>query len=246
MSKKRGKGWWGERQRHSEAAKKGWLKRYAKLPRYSYTELKKKHESRPKRARKLDERTKAKVILDPDDPRVAYWVKNPGKYDVKTIDYIPPLRQEIDNRIYRVIRKNGVKSESLTKKLYAVLFNRLLLYRQQHNKQLPPEQEIQKWFNEFRQLQKWIYTDKYKYHEYVRGELAKVWRETRPGVFKVIDSSDYRIEVTKDFIKADSPKIGTSISVPRLTVSELKELGIEPNPNRWVAPPLGYKKTRRR
>lgn len=62
------------------------MKRRAKLPRYTLKQLKERHTSRSRRSKSLDESKRAKTVLSPDDPRVAYWYKRPGDYDVEGID----------------------------------------------------------------------------------------------------------------------------------------------------------------
>jgi len=86
LPKKKGRGWWGERQRHSEAAKKGWLKRYSKLKTPSMEEIKERQRRRSKRARAIDNQKKAKVVLKPGDRKTALWMKRPGDYDIEGID----------------------------------------------------------------------------------------------------------------------------------------------------------------
>jgi|GEM_PF-3484128 hypothetical protein len=83
---KRGRGWWGESRRHSLAAKKGWRKRVAKMPRVPMKTIEAAEALRPKRARVVDRAKRAKVVLDPDDPRVNFWLKRPYELDVEGID----------------------------------------------------------------------------------------------------------------------------------------------------------------
>jgi len=86
LPKKKGRGWWGEKQRHSEAAKKGWLKRYSKLKTPSMEEIKERQRRRSKRARAIDNQKRASVVLKPGDRRTALWMKRPGDYDIEGVD----------------------------------------------------------------------------------------------------------------------------------------------------------------
>ena len=52
----------------------------------SFTEVMAIHESCSPRSREADERMEHSLIVDPDDPRVKQWIKDPGRMDVRGVD----------------------------------------------------------------------------------------------------------------------------------------------------------------
>ena len=44
------------------------------------------HDSRSKRSRESDEMQEHSLVVEPDDPKVAAWMKDPGRMDVRGID----------------------------------------------------------------------------------------------------------------------------------------------------------------
>jgi hypothetical protein len=70
----------------SEAAKRAWKTRYAKLPDVSRSDVRRIEAMRGERAMSADARRTGAVVLEPGDKRVFYWTRRPGGYDVAGID----------------------------------------------------------------------------------------------------------------------------------------------------------------
>ena len=95
-SKNRGKGWWEEPRRHSQAAKLGWQRRYAQIAkkrglhkgpihrvRRYYIDI---HNKRSKKARIADESKTSKDTVQVIHARSVIWPDRKGRMDIEGVD----------------------------------------------------------------------------------------------------------------------------------------------------------------
>ena len=77
------RGWFSEKERHSEAAKKGWKNRRSPVPKRKLTAI---HRSRSPRAQAIDNKRHNKDTIPIKSGRTHAWAHSPNKYDVEGID----------------------------------------------------------------------------------------------------------------------------------------------------------------
>ena len=91
----KGKGWWGESKRHSQASLSGWKKRRDRFNRnvgrqggkHLYIRARQRALNRSDRSVLADRRRTAKIVLDPNNPYEANkYIRNPQRFDLKDSD----------------------------------------------------------------------------------------------------------------------------------------------------------------
>lgn len=86
VKKDKPKGWTGDKKGHSDAAKRGWQKRYEKMPAITDAEISEVQGKRKQKTKDMDGAFTAKRTFNRDDPRARPWLKNPGRFDIQDVD----------------------------------------------------------------------------------------------------------------------------------------------------------------
>ena len=138
-----------------------------------------------------------------------------------------------------------LKSKSITSdKLFEWMLRGVLHYVEEEKREIPKHADLEKMLKQIVDINRLIYTNEYEFRKEIANRIKRDVMKSTKLTYYSYEPSQVKVQVSKEFITAESkPIYGVtySYSFPRLTVDELKQLGIEPNPKKWVAPPLGWK-----
>jgi len=149
------------------------------------------------------------------------------------------LAKKMDEFVDDFLKSKGITSKAVKKWMLREVYSRYL-----DEEKIPKTQDLNQILQDIISINKMIYTDKRKFLKYIADDVRREVKKSTGLTYYIYDPSDLKIEVDEDFIDVESkPVYGVTYgySYPRLSVEDLRQLGIEPNPKRWVAPPLGWK-----
>jgi len=138
-----------------------------------------------------------------------------------------------------------LKSKNITSdKLFKWMLRGVLHYVEEEKREIPKHADLEKMLKQIVDINRLIYTNEYEFRKEIANRIKRDVMKSTKLTYYSYEPSQVKVQVSKEFITAESkPIYGVtySYSFPRLTVDELRQLGIEPNPKKWVAPPLGWK-----